>query len=272
MERPLILVTPHTEKDGTEPPDTAVRLSNCYAEAVLAARGLPLILPCIPDPAMIREAVGRADGVLISGGEDVAPHLYTNAPLPPDISARVVPTVGGRDLFELIVIDEVFRQAKPLLAICRGQQIVNVALGGDLIADLALQCPQAARHDRQAERRKPVHEVEVAPDSLLARVTGLTRLGVNSTHHQAVGRVAPPLRVTGRSPDGVVEALELDATHADALPFFLAVQFHPERLHDRHSEHARLFAALIEAAGSRRRPAGEPRPGAHPTPALIAAV
>jgi putative glutamine amidotransferase len=186
----------------------------------------------------------------------VSPKLHGEL-LPEDVLNTVVPAAGNRDLFELIVIDEVFRQSKPLLAICRGQQILNVALGGNLLGDIPLQCPAAAGHNRQPERFEPVHEVELEADSQLASLFGSTRIRVNSTHHQAIGRVAPPLRAVGRSPDGIIEALELAPDHRQALPFCISVQFHPERLYDRYPGHARLFAAFVAHCAPPQRP-GDP--------------
>jgi putative glutamine amidotransferase len=244
MSRPRIIITPHTETHGSELPDPAISLSHRYADAILAAGGLPLVLPCLGDESAVREAVRECHGVLLSGGEDVAPDLYSPG-LPDGVQATVVPASGARDLCEFMVINEVFRQSKPLLAICRGQQILNVALGGDLIADIALQCPNALQHNRQEERFQPVHEVRLEPGSLISRLTGHGQIKVNSTHHQAARHLAPPLRATGRSPDGIIEVIELQPNELDALPFLLAVQFHPERLFDRFPEHARLFEAFI---------------------------
>lgn len=246
--RPLILVSSHTEKEGSEFPDAAISLSQRYSDAVFAAGGLPMVLPCTRDPSIVREAVRRSDGVLLTGGEDVRPEIYGRR-LSETVAATVVPAEGDRDLFELILIDETFRRACPLLAICRGQQILNVALGGDLIADIPLECPGTLPHNRQAERFEPVHDVAPLPGSLLSRLADDTPFGVNSTHHQAVRRVAPGLRVAGRSPDGIVEALEADPDHA-VLPFLLSVQFHPERLRDRHAIHARIFEVFVGACSA----------------------
>ncbi len=251
MSRPVILVSPHTEKEGGEFPDASQSLSNRYVDALLAAGGLPLVLPCteLVDQATAREAVQRASGLLFTGGEDVDPALYTRD-LPPDILASMVLAEKPRDLFECLLVDEAFRQAKPVLAICRGQQIVNVALGGTLVGDIPLQRPGALRHNRPAERFQPVHDIRIDPDSNFARIVGPGPLGVNSTHHQAVDQVAPPLRPVGWSSDGLVEALELAPEFAARHPFFLSVQFHPERLHDRHPEHARIFAAFVAACAA----------------------
>jgi putative glutamine amidotransferase len=248
MPRPLILVTAHTEPQNTEFPDPAISLSLLYNDAILAAGGLPLILPCTANATVISEAVARADGVLLTGGEDVNPRLYCEEPLAPEIAATVVTAIHGRDVTELILVEAVFRQRRPLLAICRGQQILNVALGGDLIADIPLLHPGALSHNCQEQRHQPVHQIHLEPTSRLAAIVGDPTLAVNSTHHQAVGRVAPPLQASGRSPDGIIEALELHPSHADALPFLVSVQFHPERLYAKHPAHARIFSAFIAAA------------------------
>lgn len=246
MTRPFILVSAHTERESGEFPDPAFSLSQRYADAVFTAGGLPMVLPPTHDPGAIRQAVAGVKGVLLSGGDDVAPRLYATG-LPEAVERTVYPSVGGRDLFELQLIEEIFRQGKALFAICRGHQVVNLALGGDLITDLPLQRPGLENHNQCERRFEPVHDVVVEPGSQLARITGLDRLGANSTHHQAVGRIAPPLRATGSSPEGVVEVLELRPEMGNPLPFFLGVQFHPERLYDRDEAHARMFQAFVQA-------------------------
>jgi putative glutamine amidotransferase len=128
---------------------------------------------------------------------------------------------------------------------------LNVAFGGDLIADIPSQVPDALRHKRMDMKSRAVHEIELSPDSLLAELFGAQRIGVNSTHHQAVGRVAKPFRATGRSADGIIEALELNLAERHLLPYLLAVQFHPERLLERRPEFGALFGSFIEASASR---------------------
>jgi len=188
------------------------------------------------------------DGVLLTGGDDVDPRIYGRK-LPPGLQRTVTltPDGGARDWRELVLIDEVFRQRKPLLAICRGLQILNVALGGTLLADIASQRPGAINHRRLDQRSEIVHEVLLTPESLLSKITGGHSLGVNSTHHQAVARVAGPLRVAATSRDGIIEGLELKPGAARMLPFLLGVQFHPERLVKRHREHRAIFAAFVQA-------------------------
>jgi len=253
QSRPRILVSAHTERQSTEFPDPAVSLSQRYSDALIAAGALPLILPCTTDVSVIRDAVRDCHGVMLSGGEDVHPSLHRSE-LSPELARTVVPAEGHRDLFELILIDELFRQAKPLLAVCRGQQILNVALGGDLIADIPSEVPESLSHDRQPERFQAVHEVTAESGSLLEKIAGPSPFGVNSTHHQAVRRVAPPLRIAARSPDGMIEALEAHPDHR-VLPWLLSVQFHPERLRDQYPVHARIFETFVQAC----RHSAEPR-------------
>ncbi|HEY1490328.1 MAG TPA: gamma-glutamyl-gamma-aminobutyrate hydrolase family protein, partial [Verrucomicrobiae bacterium] len=144
---PLILISPGIEKRGFEFGDLSVSLSARYEDAVLTAGGLPLIAPATTDRALLAEAVRRADGLLLTGGDDIDPGLYDNA-LPPEVRQTVVqtPDGGARDERELILIREIFRQRKPLLAICRGHQLLNLAFGGGLIADIRLQVPGAVKH------------------------------------------------------------------------------------------------------------------------------
>lgn len=242
---PLILVSPDIESQGKEFGDLSISLSGNYQRALMDAGALPLAMAAASSRKCIAEMVRRADGVLLTGGDDVDPRLY-GRPLPPKLRKKVnvTPDGGGRDFRELVLIDEVFRQCKPLLAICRGHQILNVALGGTLVADIPSQIPGALRHRRMDLRSEIVHEVRLTPGSILAKITGKQTLGVNSTHHQAVGQVAEPLGVAARSRDGVIEALELKTGAERALPWLLSVQFHPERLADRYAAHQAIFRAF----------------------------
>src|ERR1017187_7834558 len=203
MIRPsLILISPNIEKKGDEFGDLSISLSETYQQAIIGTGGLPVALPALASRGLIAESVRRCDGVLLTGGEDVDPRLYGNG-VPPRLrgTVTVTPDGGGRDWGELVLIDEVFRQRKPLLGICRGHQILNVALGGTLVADILGQMPKAMNHRRMDKRSEVVHDVRLTPGSILAKITGRQTLGVNSTHHQAVARVAAPLKVAAVSSD-----------------------------------------------------------------------
>jgi putative glutamine amidotransferase len=245
---PLILISPSIEKAGSEFGDRSISLSEAYPRAVADAGGVPLTLPVGKSRALIAACVRCCDGVLLTGGDDIEPRLYGNG-LPAKLRRKVSPTPDGgeRDLRELILIDEVFRQRKPLLAICRGHQLLNLALGGTIIADIAAQVPNALNHRRLDRRSDVVHEVRLTRESLLSKITGRQTLGVNSTHHQAVGRVAEPFQAIATSRDGIVEGMELKSEATRLLPFLLSMQFHPERLADRYPEHRAVFCVFTQA-------------------------
>ena len=250
---PLILVSPNIERKGDEFGDLSISLSETYQRALMSCGAIPLSLPATTSRELISECVSRCDGVLLTGGEDIDPRLYGKK-LPPRLcgTVTVTPDGGARDLRELILIDEVFRQRKPLLGICRGHQILNVALGGTLVADILAQIPRAMNHRRMDKRSEVVHDVRLTPGSILAKITGRQTLGVNSTHHQAVAWVAAPLQVAAVSSDGIVEGLQLKPSAARMLPFLLSVQFHPERLVDRYQEHQAIFRRFTQACGLSR--------------------
>jgi len=245
---PLILITPSVEKRGIEFHDLSASLSIQYETAVLRAGGMPVIAPVSASQKILAEIVRRVNGVLLTGGDDINPDLYAKK-LPRTIRKTIeqTPDGGKRDLLELVLIDEIFRQRKPLLAICRGHQLLNIALGGQLVADIRQQVPGALNHQRLDLAGKIVHEAALTAGSLLAKMMGKRILGVNSSHHQAVLQPAEPLMATARSRDGIVEAMELKPDAAGLMPFLLAVQFHPERLVEKHAEHRAIFRSFIQA-------------------------
>jgi putative glutamine amidotransferase len=251
---PLILVSPNVEKKGDEFGDMSTSLSETYQLALMGAGAIPLAMPATASRKVIAECVRRADGVLLTGGEDVDPGLYANrVSRKLKSTVTVTPDGGARDLREVMLVDEVFRQRKPLLAICRGHQVLNVALGGSLLVDVKSQVKGALNHRRMDKRSEVVHDVHLTGDSLLAKITGKRTLGVNSTHHQAVDRPADLLTVTGRSSDGVAETMQLRQDAAHLLPFLLSVQFHPERLVDRYPAHRAIFKTFSRACAANRK-------------------
>jgi putative glutamine amidotransferase len=246
--RPLILISPNIEKKGDEFGDLSTSLSETYQDALMSAGAIPLGMPATTSPELIADCVTRCDGVLLTGGEDVDPRIYSNG-LSPRLQRTVTITGdgGARDYREMLLVEQVFAQRKPLLAICRGHQVLNVALGGSLIADIKTQMPHAINHRRMDRRSQVVHEVRLTPGSLLAKITAAQRLGVNSTHHQAVGSLGFGLRASGISADGIIESMELAPVAKDRLPFLLSVQFHPERLAARYPVHRAIFKAFTRA-------------------------
>lgn len=245
--RPLILITgSQTEYLG----ETAFRLSENYADAVVAAGGLPVVLPLTARLDVYDELLGRADGLLLSGGADLDPALYRGAlHLPADEADRgealVAETTPLRDDAELHLLAEAERRGIPVLGICRGAQLMNVAHGGTLYHDLAAQHAPAPGtlalvHNEYMDGR-PSHTVEVRAETLLAKLTGPGPLAVNSLHHQAIRDVGEGLVVSATASDGVVEAVERPGAR-----FMLGVQWHPEYHADR-APMARIFRAFVEA-------------------------
>jgi len=248
----LILISPGVEKRGVEFHDLSVSLSVKYENAVLQAGGIPVTAPTTTNQRVLAETVRRVNGVLLTGGDDINPDLYTKK-LPRAVRKTVgtTPDGGGRDLRELLLIDETFRQRKPLLAICRGHQLLNIALGGGLIADIRRQMPGALNHQRLDKANDLVHEVALTTGSLLARIVSKRILDVNSSHHQAVLQPAKPLVAVARARDGIVEAMELKSDARQRMPFLLSVQFHPERLTERHAEHRAIFTQFVRACAQK---------------------
>jgi len=249
---PFILISPSIEKHGVEFHDVSISLSVRYESAILAAGGIPIIAPATTDRAILAESVRRTDGVLLTGGDDINPELYAGL-YPKKPVEKILKTVaqtpddGARDVRELVLIGEIFRQRKPVLAICRGHQMLNVAFGGRLIVDIRQQMPDALNHQQSDKPLKLVHEVTLTPGSLLSKICKTRVLGVNSTHHQAVLQPAEPFMAVARTRDGIVEAMELKPEAAAQLPFLLSVQFHPERLVHQHTRYRAIFQKFVAA-------------------------
>ncbi|HEY3762605.1 MAG TPA: gamma-glutamyl-gamma-aminobutyrate hydrolase family protein [Verrucomicrobiae bacterium] len=250
---PLIFVTSSIEKRGVEFHDMSSSLSVKYDMSISRVGGIAATVPATTDRELLAEIVKRSDGIMLTGGDDITPELYeTKLPLAVRKTVSCTPDGGHRDLRELIIIDEVFRQRKPLLAICRGHQLLNIALGGKLIADIRRQVRGALNHQRMDKANEIVHEVPLTAGSLLANITGKRVLGMNSSHHQAVMQPAGPLMATAQARDGIIEAMELRPEAKRLTPFLLSVQFHPERLTARHPEHRAIFSRFVAACATKK--------------------
>jgi putative glutamine amidotransferase len=209
-----------------------------YLRAVEQAGGLPFVLaPGRPEDAP--ELLGRLDGLLLSGGGDVDPSLFGE-----ERHARVASVVRERDDFEIALARQALERDVPLLAICRGQQVLNVAAGGTLVQDIPSQVAGTVDHDPDVERWQTTHDVEIVPGTRLRAILGKDRLAVNSFHHQSVRDVGRGLVVSARSPeDAVVEGLE-----APDRRFAVAVQWHPEGFWNQRDNFGALFEALVGTA------------------------
>ena len=244
--KPVIVVSTMNEKKGAEFSDWSTSLSHWYIRAIAKAGGVPLLAPNLPEKNLARDMVAQADGVMLTGGDDLQPDLY-DTDLPKCIKAKAGGVDPARDLFELLLIKETLKQRKPLLAICRGPQVLNVALGGGLITDIPTERPGAMKHRIKGKAHKPAHTIEIEPGTLMRRIFRRATLRINSAHHQAVGELAPMLRATAWTRDDIIEAIELSQKDAAGAPFLLGVQFHPERLIDEHPEFLGIFKAFVKA-------------------------
>ena len=239
--KPLIGITPspvtETLSHGTF---ERYAMATTYVGAILAAGGIPIVLP--PQAGNTEAILDHLDGLLLSGGGDVEPSRFGDT--------SVHPTTYGlhplRDQFEEELIAGALSRDLPLLCICRGIQILNVALGGTLIQDVADQHAPAIEHRQQLLELPPHsvgHTIEAAPESILERLFSTIEVGVNSFHHQAIKTIAPGLLVIGTAPDGIIEAVSLPDRR-----FVLGLQWHPEMMFERHPAQLAPFSALVEAA------------------------
>lgn len=210
-----------------------------YMESVLRAGGLPVLLPHFSDEATARALASRLDGLLLAGGGDVRPSRYGEEMLPacgePD---------DQRDVFELLMIREALSMGMPIFGVCRGIQVLAVAMGGTLYQDIESQLGiEKLRHSQEPPYGEAVHTVRFAQGGLFARVTGVQEMQTNSMHHQSIKDPGERLVVEGVTEDGVIEAVS--AKDDDGI---FATQFHPEYLSDHSEQAARLFDHLVARA------------------------
>jgi putative glutamine amidotransferase len=232
---PVIGLTLDSEAPGGYSKFPWYALRENYCAAVVRAGGLPVLLPHESDQA--EAYLDGLDGLVVTGGAfDVDP-LHFGA----DTRHATVTTKDRRTAFELAVARAALARDLPLLGICGGQQLLNVVLGGTLIQHIPDEVEGALAHEQPNPRDEPGHAVAVAPGTLLHRICGAERLGVNSAHHQAAKEVGPGVTVNAVAPDGVIEGIEFAARR-----FCLGVQWHPEYALSGADE--AIFGALVEAA------------------------
>lgn len=216
-----------------------VQVGESYIRAVINAGGLPIVIPVGLSDEAAAELYARLDGVLFTGGGDIDPARFDGLPHP-----RVYGIDERRDSLEIRLAQMAAENGKPFLAICRGIQVINVALGGTLLTHIEDQLTDSLKHDHYPDvpRDYLAHPVRLAPDSRLAKILDKQQCQVNSLHHQGLEKIAPMLRPVAIAPDKLVEAVEL-TNH----PFGIAVQWHPEWLQE-HAPQRKLFQALVQAA------------------------
>jgi putative glutamine amidotransferase len=238
MSRRPPLIGVSTSVTIGENPERAY-VNSAYLHAVQQAGGVPVLLPPQLSAVSLQRLVAELDGLLLTGGGDVDSALFDEAPHPTVYG--VAPT---RDRLETSGLHLALQRGLPILAVCRGMQVLNVALGGSLHQDVGSDPGTQLPHSQKEPREQPSHKVTIAPGSRLAETLGADELEVNSMHHQAIKRLGRGLTAVAWAPDQIVEGAEL----GDPARFVLGVQWHPEELVG-HSEPARrLFAALVAAA------------------------
>ncbi len=240
MSRPRIGVTSWHHKDSEERWEY---VRDNYTRSVFRGGGLPIILP-MPgaDPSVLDEYLAGVDGLLFTGGEDVHPKHYGES-----VRAGCGEIDPDRDDFELGLARRALERGIPTFGICRGIQLMNVACGGTLFQDLNERPGTRPEHRTKREERAQLrHGVRILPDTRLREIVGSEEVKVTSTHHQMIRRLGTGLRVAALGDDEIIEALE-----RPDHPFFLAVQWHPERMADHHPDQLALFHAHVLAASQR---------------------
>jgi len=235
--KPLIGIT--TNLGTNEYGQPVIRLQQSYVKAIMQAGGVPVLIPSSIHDDGWDALYQRLDGILLSGGGDIALDYFAG-----EVHPRIDGVEPERDSVELKLIHTAAEDGKPFLGICRGCQLMNVAFGGTLYTHIPDQFPNALDHAYPGNLRTPlVHQVKIEEGPHVADIYGEPIVKVNSLHHQGLKDIAPSLRVAGHAPDGLVEAIELP-DH----PFGLAVQWHPEWLTDQEGTR-NLFRKFVDAAG-----------------------
>jgi putative glutamine amidotransferase len=216
-------------------------ITEAYIQAIIRAGGCPLMIPLGLSESVLHDLLPKLDGILFSGGGDVQPERYGSQPHP--LVRDVNP---DRDRVEIFLLQESMKQQLPILGICRGIQVINVALGGSLFEDILDQRPASMRHSYFPEMPRDylAHQVEIVPNSHLSIITQKNSASVNSLHHQGIKELAPGLQATAFASDGLIEAIEMRQ-----YKFGLAVQWHPEWLPEQALMDA-IFREFIKAAGA----------------------
>ena len=233
MKKPIIGVTPLYDA-----PRSSLWMLPGYMQGLESAGAIPVMLPLTADPSELEPLARICSGFLFTGGQDVSPALYGEAP-----SSACGEICPARDNCEKVLLDLALELDKPILGICRGIQFLNAALGGTLYQDLPSEHPSQVRHRMLPPYDRPCHTVSVLPGTPLAELLEVSQLPVNSYHHQAIRRLAPGLLKMAESPDGLTEAVFMPGKR-----FAWAVQWHPEFSFRTDEASRRIFGAFVSAA------------------------
>lgn len=249
MNKPIIGISTSVlaDESGEFAGYERIYVNKDYVSAVLRAGGVPLMIPMEEDEENLRKTVSILDGIIFSGGQDIAPERYGEEP-----HAKLGGICPERDAFDFPLYRLAKEHSLPILGICRGFQLMTVAEGGSLYQDLSEREKESLKHNQGSGPSVPTHTVKLEKESKLFAIFGKEEIRVNSFHHQAVKNVAPSVSVSGRALDEVVEAIELKD-----YPFGIAVQFHPEMLQEKNEDMRKIFSALVSAAEAHKKDEGE---------------
>jgi len=231
--KPIIGINCDYEEEGKQPYSFTYR---DYCEAIIAAGGIPFLLPIIKDKNDVEFSLKKIDGLLLTGGNDVPPQRYGE-----ERHERTVCVHPDKDISDFTLVETSIQTKKPILAICYGTQLVNVALGGSLIQDIPSEVKTPIIH-KDSKNEHYTHTITIEKNSLLYQIIGTDCIKANSTHHQAIKRLGNGLKDTAHTEDGIIEAVEWKG-----YPFLVGVQWHPERMTDS-PHHLALFKTLIAAS------------------------
>ena len=238
---PSIGVTPDWTRTDENP--SHYELKRAYADALLMAQGLPLVLPFSDETRFLEAYLDAVDGLLLTGGAfDIDPGEYREKRRP-----RCGPAKPERTAFERELLERALKRDLPVLGVCGGMQLINVVLGGSLYQDIATELPKADAHEQKIDRRRPTHAVNVRRGTRLSRAVGEGVLMVNSTHHQAIHHLGEKVSVVAEAPDGVIEGFEVLGAR-----FVVGVQWHPELLLLNVPANLGLYRAFVKAAAKQR--------------------
>lgn len=229
----------HNEKKPLIGISVSNTMKGTCTRSIELAGGIPVIIPETPDPILMEETLNQLDGLMMSGGEDIHPNYYGE-----EIKEKCGVINEKRDYYELLLLKKAIERNIPVIGVCRGLQMINVALGGTLYQDIPSEKPSDVKHAQYENSLVPAHDVTILPNTEVADIFGAGRLGVNSRHHQGIKKLAPGLKITAWSTDSIPEAIE-----AYPIKSIMAVQWHPElNCADGDAVSLKYFTRFVERA------------------------
>jgi len=231
QDKPIIGMTPLMERKAEQ-----IMMLHTYTQSILDAGGIPMVLPLTEEEQDIDQILKVCDGFVFTGGDDIDPGMYGEEKL------DCVGPCKERDNFEMKLLHKAIAADKPVLGICRGMQLLNVALGGSLYQDITTLLPSHIEHRMEPPLDKVIHEIRIVDETPLMNVIGKNHIMINSYHHQCVKKLGVELEVMAYAPDGIIEGI-----YMPQKKFVQAVQWHPEQIYKKYEDNQKLIEAFIKA-------------------------